>query len=104
MKITHTKVSLKDGRYHRAIPGEKSINIPSFIFDAIVTLQTALDDLHFQAKWYKELPRDKPMMIMKNHVEPTVVAPGEIVTFNQAEIDHYLKIVWLRRMTRNMTI
>lgn len=78
MKITHIRVSFKDGRYHRAIPGEKSISIPAFIFDAIVSLQTALDDLHFQAKWYKDPPKDKPMEVMKNHV---VVEEGEIVEF-----------------------
>lgn len=85
MKITHVRVSFKDGRYHRAISGKPSINIPSFIFDAIVTLQTALDDLHFQAKWYKELPKDKPMSVAKNH--PIPVEEGEIVTFNQDEIN-----------------
>jgi hypothetical protein len=85
MKIIHVRVSLKDGRYHRAIPKEKSINIPSFLFDSIVTLQTALDDLHSQAKWYKEDPKDKPMVVMKNH--PIPVAEGEIVTFNQDETD-----------------
>lgn len=80
MKTTHVRVSLKDGRYHRAIPGEKSINIPTFIFDAIITLQTALDDLHSQVRWYKEDPKDKPMTVMKNH--PIPVAEGEIVTFD----------------------
>jgi hypothetical protein len=87
MKIIHVRVSFKDGRYHRAIPGEKSINIPSWLFGAIVALQSALDDLHSQAKWYKESPRDKPMTVMKNHVEPTVVAPGEVVTFDKDEAD-----------------
>jgi hypothetical protein len=83
MKIIHVKVSLKDGRYHRAIPKEKSINIPSFLFDSIVTLQTALDDLHSQAKWYREDPKDKPIVVMKNH--PIPVEPGEIVSFTSTE-------------------
>jgi hypothetical protein len=80
MKTTHVRVSLKDGRYHRAIPGEKSISIPSFIFDAIVALQTALDDLHSQVKWYKEPPKDKTMFVQKNH--PIPVEEGEVVRFN----------------------
>ncbi|MFL6214207.1 MAG: hypothetical protein ACJ74J_10000 [Blastocatellia bacterium] len=85
MKITHTRVSFKDNRYHRAIPGEPSKNIPHWLFDAIITLQTALDGLHLQAKRYNEEVKDKPMVVMKNHIEPTVLAPGEIVTFNQDE-------------------
>lgn len=81
MKITHTRVSFKEGRYHRAIPDEKSKNIPHFLFDAIVSLQTALDDLHLQARRYADPVTDKPMTVMKNHVEPTGVAPGEVVKF-----------------------
>jgi len=77
MKITHTRISLKEGRYHRAIPGEPSINIPHFLFDTIVTLQTSLDDLHLQAKRYAAEMKDKPMTVEKNH--PTRVEPGEVV-------------------------
>ena len=87
MKITHVRVSFKDGRYNRAIPGEKSKNIPHWLFDMIVTLQTALDDLHTQAKRYNEPVKDKPMTVYKNHLEPTIVAPGEIIKLNQDEAD-----------------
>lgn len=80
MKITHVRVSFKDGRYHRAIPGKPSINIPSFLYDAIVALQTALDDLQLQAKRYNEPIKDKPMTVAKNH--PIPVEEGEIVKFN----------------------
>jgi hypothetical protein len=67
MKITHTRVSLKDGRFHRAIPKERSISIPSWLFDAIVAVQTAQDDLHLQAKRYGVRMGDKPFTREKNH-------------------------------------
>lgn len=77
MKITHVRVSLKDNRYHRAIPGEPSINIPHSLYDMIVTFQTGLDDLHLQAKRYGAEMRDKPMFVQKNH--PIPLEPGEVV-------------------------
>jgi hypothetical protein len=80
MKITHVRVSFKDNRYHRAIPGEPSKNIPHWLFDAIVAVQSALDDLHLQAKRYNEPIKDKPMTVMKNHSTP--VQEGEIVKFD----------------------
>lgn len=83
MKITHTRVSFKDGRYHRAIPGEKSISIPHWLFDAIVAVQTALGDLHTQAKRYNQQIKDKPMFVQKNH--PIPLEPNTIVKFNQDE-------------------
>ncbi len=85
MKITHTRVSFKDNRYHRAIPKLPSKNIPQSLFDTIVAVQTALDELHLQAKRYNEEVKDKPMTIAKNH--PIPVAEGEIVKFNQDETD-----------------
>jgi hypothetical protein len=93
MKITHTRVSFKDGRYHRAIPGEKSISIPHSLFDTIVAVQTVLEDLHLQARRYGVQIGDKPFTREKNHrnfeneVEPIPLEPGVIVTFNQDEAD-----------------
>ncbi len=88
MKITHVRVSFKDGRYHRVTEGQKeprSKLIPHFLYDVIVSLQTALDDLHLQAKRYNEPIKDKPMTVYKNHIEPIVVAPGETVRFTSDE-------------------
>jgi hypothetical protein len=85
MEKDHVKVKLIGGKYHRS--NEKgSIRIPLYLFYSIVTLQTALSELHQQAKLYHSSPKDKPMRVEKNHVE-TVVAPGEIVIFNQDETD-----------------
>jgi hypothetical protein len=75
------KVSFKDGRYHRAIPGEKQISMRQTLFDTLVIVQTALDDLHSLARIEAKGLKDKPMTVAKNHIEPTIVAPGEIVQF-----------------------
>jgi hypothetical protein len=72
------KVKLISDRYHRS--NEKgSFYIPLFLFYPIVTLQTALSELHQQAGLYNKPPNDKPMRIEKNH--PIVVEEGEIVHF-----------------------
>jgi len=77
------KVTFKDGRYHRAIPGEKQTLMRQSLFDTIAVIQTTLDDLHSLARIEKNGLKDKPMYVQKNH--PIPVAEGEIVTFNQDE-------------------
>jgi hypothetical protein len=72
------KVKLISGSYHRSNQ-KGSITIPLYLFYAIVAVQTALNELHQQAKLYAHPLKDKPMFIQKNH--PIVVEPGEIVQF-----------------------
>jgi hypothetical protein len=76
------KVKLISGRYHRSNT-KGSITIPLYLFYAIVAVQTALNELHQQAKLYAYPLKDKPMFIEKNH--PIPVEPGEIIKFNQGE-------------------
>jgi hypothetical protein len=78
MEKDHVKVKLISGRYHRSTE-KGSFYIPLYLFYSIVTLQTALAELHQQAKLYHSLPKDKPMFVQKNH--PIPVEPGEIVHF-----------------------
>lgn len=74
----YVKVKLTSGGYHRS--NEKgSITIPLYLFYAIVAVQSALSELHQQAKLYAHPLKDKPMEIIKNHI---VLQPGEVAFFN----------------------
>jgi hypothetical protein len=83
------RVAYTNGEYHISL-NKKGKEIPRVLWTHYVRLRSWYLDSKSEMMSYVNPPKDKPMMVAKNHyeqTEPVVVAPGEIVIFNQDEED-----------------
>jgi hypothetical protein len=76
MEIDKVDVVLFKGEYHRRPTGKRAKKIPLRLFNSYVEARTEYLNLKQELESYFKTPKDKPMVIARNHVRE-----GEVHSF-----------------------